>query len=369
MSAAVAAFSYTALPGRVVFGAGCSRRELAAELQQLGAQRVLLVVAGPESALARDLTGPLGGRVVATFGDVHPHVPAATVDQVVAAARDARADAVLCIGGGSTLHTGLPIVAVPTTYAGSEMTPIWGVTADGRKTTGRDPVVQPKTVLYDPDLTLSLPATITVSSAVNALAHCLEALYARGANPVTSLLAVEGVRAVADGLPRVTADLHNRTGRELLLYGAYLAGSAFAAAGSGLHHTICHVLGGAYDLPHAETHTVVLPHVLAFNEAAVPDMRRIATALGTPTATAGLTSLLAAVDAPTALRDLGLPADALEPTVRLIVDKDLSGNPRAVGEDDVRRILTAAWHGARASTADPADGPHDSELTATTTAR
>ena len=347
-------FRYDALPGRVVFGAGCSTSELEPELRGLDAQRVLLVVAEPEQQIADRLSAPFGQLIAATFSAVRQHVPEATVTEVLALARAVRADAVLSIGGGSTtgtakavaLHTALPIVAVPSTYAGSEVTPIWGVTAGGRKTTGRDLAVLPRTVLYDPDLTLSLPVPITVSSAFNALAHCVEALYARGANPVTSLVAVEGIRALAAGLVPVVADPGDRGARSDLLYGAYLAGSAFAAAGSGLHHTICHVLGGAFDLPHAQTHAVVLPHVTAFNEAAVPDLQRAAAALGSETVADGLIRLTAATGAPTSLRELGMPEDGVQETVAAVMGKDLSGNPRPVGESDVRSMVTAALVGA-----------------------
>lgn len=348
-------FRYDALPGRVIFGAGCSTTELEPELRRLGAQRVLLVVAEPEQQLANRLTAPFAALIAATFSAVHQHVPEATVTEVLAAAHTARADAVLSIGGGSTtgtakavaLHTSLPILAVPTTYAGSEMTPVWGVTAAARKTTGRDIAVLPKTVLYDPELTLSLPTSITVSSAFNALAHCVEALYARGANPITSLIAVEGVRALGAGLGPVVADPHDRAARTDLLYGAYLAGGAFAAAGSGLHHTICHVLGGAFDLPHAQTHAVVLPHVAAFNEAAVPDLRRAAAALDSDSVADGLARLTAATGAPTSLRELGMPDDGVDQAVAAVMGKDLSGNPRPVSERDVRDMLTAALDGSQ----------------------
>ena len=347
------AFRYDALPGRVVFGAGCSLRELGPELTRLVAQRVLLVVAEPEQQIADRLTAPFAELIAATFTAVRQHNPETTVAQVIAVARAVDADAVLSIGGGSTtgtakavaLHTALPIVAVPTTYAGSEVTPIWGATAGGVKTTGRDLAVLPRTVLYDPDLTLSLPKSITVSSALNALAHCIEALYARGANPITSLIAVEGIRALAAGLPPVVADPHDRSARSDLLYGAYLAGSAFAAAGSGLHHTICHVLGGAFDLPHAQTHAVVLPHVAAFNEVAVPAMGRAAQALGADSVADGLARLVATTGAPTSLHTLGMPADGVDQVVSTVMTKDLSANPRPVTETDVRNILTAALTG------------------------
>jgi len=345
-------FRYDALPGRVIFGAGCSTSELEPELHRLGARRVLLVVTDQERALADQLTESVGDLIVGAFCAVRAHVPATTVKAVLAVAQKSEADAVLSIGGGSTtgtakavaLHTSLPILAVPTTYAGSEMTPIWGVTAGGHKTTGRDLAVLPRTVLYDPDLTASLPVSLTVSSALNAMAHCVEALYAPGANPVTTLVAVEGIRALAAGLIPITADQHDCAARSDLLYGAYLAGSAFAVAGSGLHHKICHVLGGAFDLPHAETHAVVLPHVTAFNEPAVPNMRRAAEALGSDTVAAGLFRLNAAVGAPTSLLDIGMPPEGLDTAVGMVMEKDLSDNPRPVMSRDVRSILSAAMH-------------------------
>jgi len=350
----VTTFSYDALPGRIVFGAGASRSRLAGELAGLGAQRVLLVVAVAERALAAELTGSLGDVVAATYDGVRPHVPVETVDAARAVAARARADAVLAIGGGSTtglakavaLRTGLPVVAVPTTYAGSEVTPVWGMTESARKTTGRSMAVLPRVVIYDPELTTTLPVGLTVSSAGNALAHCVEALYGPGANPVTDLMAVEGIRAVADGLPAVVASPTDVVARERLLYAAYLAGSAFAVAGSGLHHKICHALGGAYDLPHAELHTVVLPHVAAFNETApAARLGRAARALDAPTVSAGLARLLGGVHAPRSLRDLGLDPRELPAAVALVMAKDLGDNPRPVHAEDVEAILRGAIEG------------------------
>ncbi|HEX4252303.1 MAG TPA: maleylacetate reductase, partial [Pseudonocardia sp.] len=304
-------FHYDALPGRVVFGAGVARRELLAEADRLNADRVLLVATESEEPLARELAAPLGDRVVAVFTSVRPHVPIQVAEAARALAASVRADAVLSVGGGSTtgtakaiaLTTGLPIIAVPTTYAGSEVTPVWGLTersasgtsigtersASGtsigteqtRKTTGVDHRVLPRTVVYDPELTVTLPADLSAASGLNALAHCVEAFWAPRRNPISSLAAEEGIRALAAGLPAVHADPTDLAARSDLLYGAYLAGSAFAVAGSGLHHKICHALGGAFNLPHAQTHAIVLPEVLAFNAPAAPDATlRIGRALG-----------------------------------------------------------------------------------------
>ncbi len=352
-------FTYEALPGRVVFGAGVARRSLAAEVERLGARRLLLIAAGSAAAPAEELAAPLGERIVARFDRARAHVPVEVGRAAVAAAQGVDADALLCVGGGSTtgtakavaLETGLPIVAVPTTYAGSEMTPVWGSTEGGRKTTGRDPRVLPRVVLYDPELTVSLPPAASAASGMNALAHCVEALYAPGRNPVTSLIALESVRALAAALPDAVERPEDIEARADALYGAYLAGSAFAVAGSGLHHKICHVLGGAHDLPHAETHSIVLPHVVAFQEPAAPGpMAQVAAALGAAdgeSAAAALHRLAERMGVPLSLRDLGMPADGIEPVAAAVVDSAPADNPRPVDVAGVRSILAAAYEGAR----------------------
>ncbi len=364
-------FVYEALPGRVVFGAGASRKDLAGEVDRLGVERILLVAAEGERPLAEELAGPLGDRVVGVFSGVRPHVPV----EVAGAARESAgrlgADCLLCVGGGSTsgtakavaLESGLPIVAVPTTYAGSEMTPVWGMTEAQRKTTGSSPDVLPKVVVYDPELTFSLPPSITGPSAINAMAHCVEAFYAPGANPITSLVAEEGVRALARGIPVAVRSPEDLDGRSETLYGAYLAGAAFAVAGSGLHHKICHVLGGAYDLPHADTHTIILAHVVAFNEPAVPQaMGRVARALsgarddaanGTTDdggAAAGIFDLIEGIGAPTALEDVGMREEDLDEAVSLVLETVPEDNPRPVNEEDIRAILEGAYSGRRPAT-------------------
>ncbi|MDF1506490.1 iron-containing alcohol dehydrogenase, partial [Roseisolibacter sp. H3M3-2] len=210
-------------------------------------------------------------------------------DAVGALARALGADPLLAVGGGSAvgvakavaLAGGPPVAAVPTTYSGSEMTPIWGLTRDGAKETGRDERVRPRAVLYDPLTTLDLPARVTGPSALNAAAHCVEALYAPDAGPVTALLAAEGLRAIAGALPGVLRAPADVAGRTALLYGAWLAGLALGASTMGVHHKLCHVLGGSFGLPHAETHAVVLPHAAAFNAGAAPEaLRAAAGALG-----------------------------------------------------------------------------------------
>jgi maleylacetate reductase len=347
-------FIYEAMAGRVVFGAGVVRTTLGSEVERLGGIRVLLIATTREEPIARELTEQLGTSIVAAFTGVRPHIPVEVADAARAVAAEHRVDLILSVGGGSTtgtakavaLTSGIPILAVPTTYAGSEVTPVWGKTEDQRKVTGRDLKVLPRTVIYDPELTLSLPTRVSAVSGLNAMAHCIEAFWAPGRNPLVSSVAEAGIRALATGLPGVVADGSNIDARSESLLGAWFAGSALAVAGTGLHHKICHVLGGAFGLPHAETHAVVLPHVLAFNAPAVPDAAgRIAAALGASDAVAGLVALSARLGAPTALRDIGLDEADLEEATQLVLGKVPADNPRPVSRDDVAAILRSAWAG------------------------
>ncbi len=362
-------FSYDALPGRVVFGPGTARAGLADEVSRLGVSRLLLITTPRAEPLARELAGPLGDQVAGVFTGVRPHVPAEVAEAARHQAAGSGADAVLSIGGGSAtgtakavaLTTGLPVIAIPTTYAGSEVTPVWGLTEGERKRTGTDSRVLPRVVIYDPELTRSLPAGLTAASGLNALAHCVEAFWAPHRNPVTALAAEEGVRVLAQALPLAVKDPADPGPRGDLLYGAYLAGTAFAAAGSGLEHKICHVLGGRYGLPHALTHAIVLPYVMAFNLPGAPEAAgRISRALdrdGLDGAGLGSSGPAAAVQAlagrlglPGALRDLGLREDQLGEAAELIEPAVPADNPVPAGAAELRTLLHAAWAGPRPPT-------------------
>ncbi|MEU4896314.1 maleylacetate reductase [Streptomyces sp. NPDC044780] len=340
-------------PGRVVFAAG-ARARLPEETDRLGLHRLIVVCTPGHADLAAELAAPLGDRIA----DLHPHatmhVPAAVAAETVARAREIGADGCLAIGGGSAIglakavakDTGLPIVAVPTTYAGSEMTPIWGLTTDGRKTTGRDPRVLPSVVVYDPELTTTLPSALSVTSGVNALAHAAEALYAPDSSPIHTLMAAEAARALADALPRVVADPDDIDARSDALYGAWLAGSVLGATTMSLHHKLCHILGGTFNLPHAETHTAVLPHVLAFNLPAAPAARTaLETALDTTEPASQLFHLARSLGADMSLTALGMPEDGVETVVSQALAHPYA-NPRLITEADVRRILGRALTGA-----------------------
>ncbi len=251
------------------------------------------------------------------------------------------------LGKAIALESSLPILAIPTTYAGSEMTPIWGITEGGVKRTGRDARVLPRTVIYDPDLTSSLPAGLSVTSAINAIAHAAEGLYAQDANPIHSLLAEEGIRAIAAGLPRVIANPADLDARSDCLYGAWLCGAVLGAVGMSLHHKLCHTLGGSFNLPHAETHTIVLPHALSYNSAAAPQaMARIARALGADAAPTGAYDLAKTLGAPTALRDIGMPESGLDRAAELATT-NAYWNPRPLERSAIRKLLQQAWEGRR----------------------
>lgn len=350
------AFVYDALPGRVVFGNG-TFDQVGAELERLGATRVLVIADQSAAAHADLVAAELGWRVVGRIDDVRVHVPIEHADAARALATSSDADCLLSIGGGSAtglakavaLTHRLAILAVPTTYAGSEVTPIWGLTEGARKQTGRDPVVQPRTVIYDPVLTLSLPPAIAGPSGMNALAHCAEALYADAASPVASLMAEEGIRVLANGLPQIIRDPDDLEARGDVLMGSYLAGASFASAGSGIHHKICHVLGGAYDLPHAETHTVILPHALALVAPREPEaMARIAAAVGNPDVPGAIYDLAVTLGAPVSLAAIGMPANRLDEATELIVEA-LANTSHPADDSAVRVLLTDAQVGRRPS--------------------
>jgi alcohol dehydrogenase class IV len=345
------AFAYDALPGRVVFGVGAVE-QLGEEVDRLGGRRVL-AIAGKRAI--DGLLERLGPRVAASFTDVQQHVPVEAAARAVAAAAEADADCLVAMGGGSAtgmakavaLERQAPIVAVPTTYAGSEVTPIYGLTGPEGKRTGRDLRVLPKVVVYDPALTTGLPPEVTGPSGMNALAHCIEATYAPGANPVTSLLAEEGARALARGLPVAVSDPANLAARSDALLGAWLAGAAMAAAGVGIHHQLCHLLGGAYRLPHAELHAVVLPHAVAFvTPAARPQLARLAGALEVEEVPGGVWDMGRRLGTPASLAELGLPETELDRAATQAVARVVQA-PRRAGVSELRALLGAAWQGRR----------------------
>jgi maleylacetate reductase len=348
------AFTYDALPSRVIFGSGCLDK-LAEEIERLGASKALVLSTPQQRELAASIATRIGPRAAGLFDRAAMHVPIEIAHAAREEARRLHADCCVAVGGGSTtglakaiaLTSPLPILAIPTSYAGSEMTPIWGLTQGGRKTTGRDTRVLPKVVLYDPSLTVSLPPAFSATSGINAIAHCVEALYAKDANPVISLLAEEGIRAMAAGLPLIMAEPASLEARSQALYGAWLGGISLGSVGMALHHKLCHTLGGSFNLPHAETHTVILPHAVAYNESAAPEaMKRAARALQTETAAAGLYNLASHLNAPLSLEAIGMREGDLDQAADLAVQNPYY-NPRPVTRDGIRVLLQNAFEGRR----------------------
>lgn len=339
-------------PARVVFGAGSIAR-LADEVRQCGGTRALVLSTPGRGSDAEALAENLGETCAGIHAKAQMHTPVSVTQEALEAYEAARADCVVALGGGSAIglgkaiayRTGCAQVAVPTTYAGSEVTPILGQTEAGRKSTLRHPSVLPRAVIYDPDLTLSLPVSVSVTSGLNALAHAVEGIYAQDRNPVMTLIALEGARALRDALPAVVADPADPQARAEALQGAWLCGTVLGSVGMALHHKLCHTLGGAFDLPHAETHAALVPHTAAFNAVSVPEtMQPLARLFGGEIG-AGLWEFARALGAPLALRDLGMREDQIDAAAEQATRQPY-WNPRPVEREAIAALLTRAWSGA-----------------------
>ncbi|WP_374327074.1 maleylacetate reductase [Paracoccus pantotrophus] len=337
---------------RVRFGRNV-RNSIADEIDALGARRALILTTPQQADMAEEFAALCGDRAAGRFTGAVMHTPVEVSEQATEQARSIGADVLVAVGGGSTtglgkaiaLRTGLPQIVVPTTYAGSEATPILGQTENGLKTTITDRRVQPEIILYDAELVATLPVAMTVTSAINAMAHAAEGLYARDRSPLTSLMAVEGLRAFRDALPRVIAAPGDLAARGETLYGAWLCGSVLGQVGMALHHKLCHTLGGSFDLPHAETHAVILPHAIAYNAQAVPELLApVAEIFGDTDPGRALHRFARESGAPLALRDLGLKETDLDRAAE-IATRNPYWNPRPVERDALRRLLAAAWAG------------------------
>ncbi|MEM8630050.1 MAG: maleylacetate reductase [Pseudomonadota bacterium] len=339
---------------KVVFGAGV-RHKLGDELNALNCRRALVLSTPQQSDVAMDLAAGLNGHVAGIFSRAAMHTPVDVTEDALAHARDVGADCFVAIGGGSTtglgkalaLRTELPQIVVPTTYAGSEATPILGQTEDGVKTTLTDRRVMPDVILYDPELTISLPVAMTITSGLNAMAHAAEALYAQDRSEASTALAVEGLEAFQRALPKVLEDPSDVSAREDTLRGAYACGAVLGRVGMALHHKLCHTLGGSFDLPHAQTHAIILPHAIHYNEAAVPELLKpVADILGGQAAGQALWDFASDLGAPLALKDLGLEEADLDRATEIALKKPY-WNPRDITADGIRALLQDAWAGQR----------------------
>lgn len=345
-------FVYQSPSPRVVFGAGAVVY-LVREIEALGATRALILSTPEQRASAERIAELLGPRAAGVFAKAVMHVPIESARDARDEARRLDADCAVAIGGGSTtglgkaiaLDCGLPIVVIPTTYAGSEMTSIYGLTEGGVKKTGRDARVLPRTVIYDAELSVSLPLAVSITSGLNAIAHAAEGLYAHDGNPIAALMAEEGIRAMAAALVAIHDDAHDLTARGDALYGAWLCGTVLGAVSMGLHHKLCHTVGGTFNLPHAELHTVMLPHALGYNARHAPEaMRRIARALGAQDAVAGLQALVETLRAPRSLREIGMTQTGLDRVADLAVSQPYP-NPRPLERGAIRALLQRAFDG------------------------
>jgi maleylacetate reductase len=329
------------------------RRQAGLELAALGAERAIVLATPHQADMAMALAADLGERAAGVFTLAAMHTPVSVTEDALAHMRSVGADSVVAVGGGSTvglgkalaLRTDVPQVVIPTTYAGSEATPILGQTEDGVKTTLTDPKVLPEVILYDPELVVSLPRGMTVTSSLNAMAHAAEALYARDRAPESNEMALAGLRAFAEGLPAVIADLSDLKAREATLRGAWACGTVLGRVGMALHHKLCHTVGGSFDLPHAETHAVILPHAIHYNAAEVPDLLApVADLLGGAEPGQTLWAFAQRMDAPLALKDFGMTEAQIDEAVEIALRKPY-WNPREVTADGLRSLLRNAWAG------------------------
>lgn len=346
-------FTYAGSPARILFGSGRSADVISA-VESLGCRRALVLATPHQKADAEALSDRLGALSVGVFSGAVMHTPIEVTEKALKVVEDTEADCVVSLGGGSTTglgkaiayRTDLPQVVIPTTYAGSEVTPILGQTEGGRKTTVRHPGILPEVVIYDPDLTLGLPVGMSVTSGLNAMAHAIEGLYAQDRNPVSTLMALDGLRAFKDSLPVLVKSPEDTDARAEALYGAWLCGTVLGTVGMALHHKICHTLGGSFDTPHAETHAVMLPHSAAFNaEAARAELAAAAVLFGGSIG-GGLWDFAKSIGAPLSLKDFGLTEADLDRAADIATENPY-WNPRPIDRTSIRTLLQQAWEGVR----------------------
>ncbi|KAI5465263.1 hypothetical protein BGZ63DRAFT_373154 [Mariannaea sp. PMI_226] len=351
------AFEYTSAPAKVIFGSGTIAK-LPAILEELGLRRPLLLSTPGQIKQAENVKTLLNGRVSGLFSEAAMHTPVEVTERAIRFAESSKADSVLSIGGGSTIglgkavcfRIGLTHITIPTTYAGSEVTPILGETSGGVKSTRSDPKVLPRVVIYDVNLTMTLPISTSSTSGINAIAHAVEALYAQKSNPIIDMLAKEGVKSLAIALPQMVEDPTSLRARSDALYGAWLCGTCLGGVGMSLHHKLCHTLGGSFNLPHAETHTIILPHALAYNAPQISKaLKMLAEALpdSNGDAVKGLNQLLDKLKVERSLKKLGFKEDDINKAADLAVAKPY-WNPREVKRDAIRELIRRAWAGEEA---------------------
>ncbi|KAK2822988.1 hypothetical protein FQN49_007580 [Arthroderma sp. PD_2] len=350
-------FEYNASPAHVRFGTG-TIKHLPEEIARLGVKAPLLLSTPRQESLVDDVKSMLQEKVVGVFNGAMMHVPTNVIEKALAYAEEQDADSVVSIGGGSVIglgkaisfRTGLPHICIPTTYSGSEMTPILGETHNGVKNTKTDPKILPTTVIYDVNLTMSLPASLSATSGVNAIAHAVEALYARNRNPIVKLLAREGIKSLSTALPEIVTNPQSESARSTALYGAWLCGLCLGSVGMALHHKLCHALGGSFNLSHAETHTAVLPHAIAYNSPNIPEsMATLAEVLpgSEGDAIRGLNVLLGKLQVKRGAKEFGMKEEDIDQAAEIAV-KNAYWNPREIQKEPVRELIRRVWAGEEA---------------------
>ena len=344
-------FALTGSPARIVFARG-AMRQTGDALTYLGCSRALVLSTAAQADAARDLARALGRSCLGVYAEATMHTPVSVTEAAMDVIAEQRADCVIAFGGGSTIglakaiayRTDLPQIAIPTTYAGSEVTNILGQTEDGTKTTLKSPKVIPEVVIYDPELTLTLPTAMSVTSGINALAHAVEALYAKDRNPIATMMAAEGARAIIAALPKIVEASNDLVAREQALYGSWLCGSVLGQVGMALHHKLCHVIGGSFDLPHADTHTVILPHATAFNAAAAGESLRPISDVLQEAPGQGLWAFAKQLGAPMSLAELGMPESGIDQAADLAIANPY-WNPRPLERDALASLIRRAYAG------------------------
>jgi len=357
---------HNATPPRIVFGPGRSS-VLGEEVERLGARRAMIVTTPGRASMGDRFATAISDRCVGLLPEAISQVPVDLVRRGVEKAAGRGADCLVAVGGGAATglckgiayETGLPIIAVPTTYSGSEMTGFCGMTSDGVKRMHESLAMRPRTVIYDAELSLGLPPSTSASSAMNALAHCIDAVYLPSLSPLLAPAAVEGARIVATTLPALLAKPRDLDLRNEMLYGAYLSGAALTG-GFALQHAVAHMLGGSYGVEHGTAHAVVLPYATAYLQQHAPQaLGRIAEAVGTADLASYVWDLTNSAGLPVRLADVGFPAEDLDRAVHIATTADATpsdpdvhdanrpGNPAPVTDSAVRAVLEAAADGRR----------------------
>ena len=337
----------------VHFHAGI-RHELDSFIKEIGCSRALVLSTPEQTDLAQDLAEKLGSITVGVFTGAKMHTPVEVTITALKHTKSVNADCLVSVGGGSTtglskaiaLHTDLPQIIIPTTYAGSEATPILGQTEDGIKTTIKDDKVLPEVILYDPELVVTLPLELSVTSGLNAMAHAVEGLYAKDRSDDSTQLAMDGLQYFVLSLPKVLVDLEDIKAREDTLRGAWACGTVLGNVGMALHHKLCHTLGGSFDLPHAETHAIILPHAIAYNELVVPDLLEpLGVMLNNLDIGKAVWEFAKSLGAPLSLSELGMEEGDIDLAVDIAV-KNPYWNPREITREGIHELLKNAWAGS-----------------------